>query len=70
MKNKLAQLVSMVFVVDYPTAWPGFFTDMMQFAQVGHEAADIYLRILKAIDMEVVDRDVCHSIEVIHPLIQ
>lgn len=63
-KNKLAQLVSLVFVIDYPTVWPGFFTDMMQFARLGRDAADIYLRIMKAIDVEVVDREVSHSAEV------
>lgn len=65
MKNKLAQLVSLVFVVDYPTVWPTFYTDMMQFAKLGgQEATDLYLRILKAIDVEVVDREVLHTVEV------
>ncbi|KAF6021809.1 XPOT [Bugula neritina] len=63
-KNKLAQLVSLVFVVDYPTVWPTFYTDMMQFAKLGgQEATDLYLRILKAIDVEVVDREVLHTVE-------
>lgn len=64
MKNKLAQIVSLVFLHDYPTVWPTFFSDMMQYSTLNAEAADIYLRILKAIDVEVVDREVAHSIEV------
>ncbi|XP_067932118.1 exportin-T-like [Watersipora subatra] len=60
-KNKLAQLVSLVFAVDYPATWPSFFNDMMQFARVGNDAADLYLRVLKAIDAEVVDRAVVHT---------
>lgn len=63
-KNKLAQLVSLIFVVDYPTQWSSFFSDMMQFAAIDHNAADLYLRILKAIDVEVVDREVSHTVEV------
>ena len=53
-----------MFVVDYPTQWSSFFSDIMQFASVSHDAADLYLRILKAIDVEVVDREVSHTIEV------
>lgn len=63
-KNKLAQIVSTVFVVDYPTVWPTFFSDMMQYSTCSSEAADMYLRILKAIDTDVVDREVSHTIQV------
>jgi len=51
-----------MFVVDYPANWQTFFSDLMQMP--GPQGADLYLRIMKAIDTEVVDREVVHSPEV------
>lgn len=52
-------------MVDYPSAWPSFFDDFMQFSRQGPDAADLYLRVLKSIDVYVVDREVSHSMEVV-----
>ncbi|ESO82555.1 hypothetical protein LOTGIDRAFT_197880 [Lottia gigantea] len=60
-RNKVAQLISLVYVVDYPHRWPAFFTDLLQTLNLGPMAVDMYLRILLAIDTEVVDREVIHN---------
>lgn len=61
-KNKIAQLWSLVFVVDYPQQlWREFFTDLLAMLPLGEVAVDMYLRILRAIDTEVVDREVAHT---------
>ena len=45
--------------------WPHFFSDMLQCLQSGSPwTVDLYLRVLMAIDCEVVDRQVIHSMEV------
>ncbi|CAH3142352.1 unnamed protein product [Porites evermanni] len=51
LKNKAAQVFSLIFVCDYPE----------KCLQYGALAVDMYLRILKAIDEEMVDRDVIRS---------
>ncbi|PFX29322.1 Exportin-T [Stylophora pistillata] len=61
LKNKAAQVFSLIFVRDYPEGWPTFFSDLLQCLQFGAQAVDMYLRILKAIDEEVVDRDVIRN---------
>ncbi|XP_076057479.1 exportin-T-like isoform X2 [Oratosquilla oratoria] len=60
-RNKTAQLLSLVFVVDYPTRWPTFMSDLLTSLQLGPNAVDLYLKTLLAIDGEVVDREVLHS---------
>lgn len=60
-QNKTAQLLSLVFVVDYPSRWPSFMADLLSMLQMGPHAVDIFLRILLAIDAEVVDREIIHS---------
>ena len=48
-----------------PLQWPQFFADMLQSIQSGHLwSVDLYLRILMAIDSEVVDRHIVHTQEV------
>ena len=45
--------------------WPHFFIDLLQSIQSGHPwTVDLYLRILLAIDSEVVDRLIIHTQEV------
>lgn len=62
-RNKAAQLFALVFVCDYPKRWPSFFTDLLQTLSLGPRAVDLYLRVLLAIDSEVVDREIVHSKE-------
>jgi len=62
-RNKAAQIFALVFVCDYPKRWPTFFADLLQTLGMGPRAVDIYLKVLLAIDCEVVDREVIHSKE-------
>lgn len=62
-RNKAAQIFALVFVCDYPKRWPNFFTDLLQTLSLGPNAIDLYLRVLLAIDSEVVDREILHSKE-------
>ena len=84
-RNKMAQIYALVFVVDYPSKvgvwrhcqmqsmcvcscsvqWPHFFANLLGYVQSAHSwSVDLYLRVLLAIDSEVVDRQVVHSQEV------
>lgn len=54
-------------IIIYPVAmqWPQFFMNLLQCVQSGSSwTIDLYLRILLAVDSEVVDRQVVHSHEV------
>ncbi|RUS73434.1 hypothetical protein EGW08_018809 [Elysia chlorotica] len=62
-RNKLAQVASLVFVGDFPQRWPQFFHDLMGQLASGALAVDMYLRILLSVQLEVVDRDISHSPE-------
>eukprot|EP01132_Coremiostelium_polycephalum_P004280 gene4280-5354_t len=57
-KNKYAQIVVLLFKQEYPESWPTFFNEFLSLLQLGPSAIDIFLRILKAIDEEVVSFDV------------
>ncbi|KAK3579421.1 hypothetical protein CHS0354_029730 [Potamilus streckersoni] len=63
LKNKMSQIVSLAFVVDYPHRWPDFFSALLSIIKQGQWQVDIYLRVLLAIDTEVVDRDIVHTQE-------
>ncbi|TWW53892.1 Exportin-T Exportin(tRNA) tRNA exportin [Takifugu flavidus] len=62
-RNKAAQVFALTFVMDYPTLWPKFFFDVLSLVGLNPNGVDIYLRTLMAIDAEVVDRDILHSLE-------
>ncbi|XP_052823578.1 exportin-T [Octopus bimaculoides] len=61
LKNKIAQLFSLAFLNDFPHRWPTYFSDLLQASSYGHVAIEMYLRILTAIDYDVVDREIIHS---------
>ncbi|KAF4520194.1 hypothetical protein B566_EDAN003907 [Ephemera danica] len=63
LRNKAAQIFSLVFVRDYPHRWITFFTDLIQTFGFGPQAVDHYLRVLMAIDSEVTDHDIPHTTE-------
>ncbi|XP_047735709.1 exportin-T [Hyalella azteca] len=63
-RNKTAQVLALVFVVDYDVRWPTYINDLLALLQLGPQAADLYLKILQAIDSEVVDRDTLLSQDV------
>ncbi|XP_028660906.1 exportin-T [Erpetoichthys calabaricus] len=62
-RNKAAQVFALVFITEYLTKWPKFFFDILSVAGLNPRGVDLYLRILMAIDAEVVDRDIVHSSE-------
>jgi len=62
--NKVAQLFTYACLVDYPCRWASFFDDLVESVSLGPAAVDLYLRVLLAIDGEVVDRDIAHSDQV------
>lgn len=61
LRNKVSQMVSLAFVVDFPQRWIRFFSDLLQTLTPGALAVDMYLRILLQIDSDVVDRDIVHT---------
>ena len=81
----MAQLYAMTCVIDYPSRvsinpvvndvilllqWITFFSDLLSCISSGNlSAVDLYLRILIAIDVEVVDRDIVHTPEVSNNLL-
>lgn len=62
-RNKAAQVFALVFVTEYLTTWPKFFFDVLSVVGLNPRGVDLYLRILMAIDAEVVDRDIIHTAE-------
>ena len=64
LKNKISQIISLAFVVDYPSRWSSFFSDLLQTLNMGSLAVDMFLRVLLAIDSDVVDRDIVHTPQV------
>eukprot|EP01133_Synstelium_polycarpum_P014604 gene14604-17268_t len=60
-KNKYAQIVVLLFKQEYPEQWPSFFNEFLVLLQLGPPLIDIFLRILRAIDEEVVSFDVHRS---------
>ena len=55
--KKSAQLFALVSLIDFPTRWPTFFNDLMATAIWSVGNADFYLKVLLAIDSEIVDRE-------------
>ncbi|XP_064399906.1 exportin-T-like [Halichondria panicea] len=64
LKSKIAQIFALTFIVDYPLKWPTFFSDLLEIVESGDVwSVELYLRILLAIDSEVVDRQIVHTQE-------
>uniref|UniRef100_A0A803TJA3 Exportin-T n=1 Tax=Anolis carolinensis TaxID=28377 RepID=A0A803TJA3_ANOCA len=62
-RNKAAQVFALLFVTEYLTKWPKFFFDVLSVVGLNPRGVDLYLRILMAVDAELVDRDVVHTLE-------
>ncbi|KYQ90623.1 armadillo-like helical domain-containing protein [Tieghemostelium lacteum] len=60
-KNKYAQVVVLLFKQEYPDQWPEFFDEFLGTLNSGPLSIDMFLRILKSIDEEVVSFDVYRS---------
>ncbi|KAK2502545.1 hypothetical protein MC885_003035 [Smutsia gigantea] len=69
-RNKAAQVFALLFVTEYLTKWPKFFFDILSVVDLNPRGVDLYLRILMAIDSELVDRDVVHTSEASHMSIE
>ena len=56
---------SLTTILDASVQWPMFFSDLLQYADRGVKLSiELYLRVLMAIDEEVVDRQIIHTQEV------
>jgi hypothetical protein len=54
-KNKLSQTIALVAKVTYPSRWPRFLHDFLDLLTGGTEsAADVFCRVLDAVDDEIV----------------
>uniref|UniRef100_A0A4W3HR50 Exportin-T n=1 Tax=Callorhinchus milii TaxID=7868 RepID=A0A4W3HR50_CALMI len=62
-RNKAAQVFAILFITEYLTKWPKFFFDILSVVGLNPRGVDLYLRVLMAIDAEVVDRDIVHTAE-------
>nr|DBA31080.1 TPA: hypothetical protein GDO54_006990 [Pyxicephalus adspersus] len=62
-RNKAAQVFALVFITEYLSTWPKFFFDILSVVGLNPRGVDLYLRILMAVDAEVVDRDIIHTPE-------
>jgi exportin-T len=61
--KKAAQLFALVSLIDFPARWPTFFTDLMLTSQWSVGNADFYLKVLAAIDAEIVDREIPRTVD-------
>lgn len=61
--KKAAQLFALVSLIDFPDRWRTFFTDLMITSQWSVGNADFYLKVLMAIDTEIVDREIPRTID-------
>ncbi|XP_043943980.1 exportin-T [Protopterus annectens] len=62
-RNKASQVFALLFVAEYLTKWLSFFFDILSIVCLNPQGVDLYLRILMAIDAEVVDREIVHTPE-------
>eukprot|EP01126_Amoeba_proteus_P054255 TRINITY_DN6667_c0_g2_i2.p1 TRINITY_DN6667_c0_g2~~TRINITY_DN6667_c0_g2_i2.p1 ORF type:complete len:166 (+),score=22.92 TRINITY_DN6667_c0_g2_i2:299-796(+) len=68
-KNKLAQIFSLLFKLDFLTTWPTFIDDLLRAIESNSnlQIVDMFLRILNSIDQEVVSVEVVRTNEeVVH----
>jgi exportin-T len=61
--KKAAQLFALVSLIDFPLRWPSFFKDLILTSQWSVGNADFYLKVLMAVDSEIVDREIPRSVE-------
>ncbi|EGT42951.1 hypothetical protein CAEBREN_13713 [Caenorhabditis brenneri] len=60
--NKMAHIFSLVFAADFPERWSSFFNDLFFSGNINErKVAFFYLKVLLAIDTEVVNRDIQRS---------
>lgn len=57
-QKKTAQILCLLFLQEYPSKWLSFFKDIIALLSYGVKGSEMYLRILLAIDEEVVARHI------------
>lgn len=62
-KNKLAQLIVIFIYIEYPAEWPSAFLDMLSSLGKGPVVVDMFIRVLNALDEEVISFDFPRSQE-------
>uniref|UniRef100_UPI00358FE804 exportin-T isoform X2 n=1 Tax=Myxine glutinosa TaxID=7769 RepID=UPI00358FE804 len=60
-RNKATQVMALLFVAEFPEVGPSLLDDVLRVVGLCPAGVDLYLRLLLAIDGEVVDRDVLHT---------
>ncbi|XP_076358684.1 exportin-T-like isoform X2 [Tachypleus tridentatus] len=60
-RNKIAQLVCLIFLADFPHSWPNFFDDLLKLLTLGSSGADYFLRILLAVNSDVADKEIART---------
>lgn len=63
LNRKAAQLFALVSLIDFPNRWPTFFNDILATSSWSEGNADFYLKVLIAIDSEIVDREIPRTAE-------
>ncbi|XP_024390921.1 exportin-T isoform X2 [Physcomitrium patens] len=56
-RNKLAQLIVILIYLEYPAEWPSAFLDMLGSLSKGPVVVDMFIRVLNALDEEVISFD-------------
>lgn len=57
-KNKYAQIMALLMRAEYPDQWPTFFRDLMGILNgAGPHVVDVFLRIIKSVDDEVISHE-------------
>eukprot|EP00882_Tetradesmus_deserticola_P029784 GHRQ01033390.1.p1 GENE.GHRQ01033390.1~~GHRQ01033390.1.p1 ORF type:complete len:202 (+),score=53.51 GHRQ01033390.1:676-1281(+) len=58
LRNKLAQAIVAIVKREYPVLWPGFFRELVAAAGSGPGLADMFARIMVAVDEDVISLDI------------
>jgi len=60
-KNKFAQVLVLVFKIDYPQDWTTFFVQLLSLVPRGPVMVDMFLRIMKTIDDEIISNELSRN---------
>eukprot|EP00879_Flechtneria_rotunda_P017634 GHRR01018485.1.p1 GENE.GHRR01018485.1~~GHRR01018485.1.p1 ORF type:complete len:825 (+),score=308.84 GHRR01018485.1:604-3078(+) len=61
LRNKLAQAIVAIVKREYPRVWPNFFIELVAAAGTGPGLADMFVRIMVAVDEDVISLDIPRS---------
>uniref|UniRef100_A0A8C4Q9J9 Exportin-T n=1 Tax=Eptatretus burgeri TaxID=7764 RepID=A0A8C4Q9J9_EPTBU len=60
-RNKATQVMALLFLAEFPEVGPSLLDEVLRIVGLSPAGVDLYLRLLLAIDGELVDRDVLHT---------